>query len=89
METGSYTNLVKEAVYCYEQSTPEKYDEDLHKATRYESCIYELFAQMNDDELNCYRAKLVELGYVKLVDYNHRTRNEIMQWFENNNGQLA
>ena len=77
METGSYTNLVKEAVYCYEQSTPEKYEEDLHKAARYESCIYELFAQMNDDELNCYRAKLVEFGYAKWSDYA-RTENGLV-----------
>lgn len=77
MKTGSYTNLVKGAVYCYEQSTPEKYEEDLHRAARYESYIYELFAQMNDDELNCYRAKLVEFGYATYSDYA-RTENGLV-----------
>jgi len=77
METDLYTHLVREAVYCYEQCTPEKYEEDSHKAARYESCIFELFAQMNDDELNCYRAKLVELGYADWSDYA-RTENGLV-----------
>ncbi len=59
-----YTDRVKECIFCFEQSTPEKYDQDMHKANRYESCIYELFKLMTDDELDCYRAKLIELGYV-------------------------
>jgi hypothetical protein len=66
-----YTDRVKEAIFCYEQSTPEKYDEDMHKANRYESCIYELFKLMTDDELDCYRAKLVELGYVHPDEYKY------------------
>ena len=77
MDTGSYTHTVKEAIFCFEQSTPEKYEEDLHKAARYETCIYELFALMNDDELNCYRAKLVELGYATYSDYA-RTENGLV-----------
>lgn len=84
MDTNSYTDLVKEAIYCYEQSTPEKYEEDLHKANRYEACIYELFRQMTDDELICYKAKLIELGYVVLFDYNFESRLQIMEYFENN-----
>jgi len=51
-----YTDRVKECIFCFEQSTPEKYDQDMHKANRYESCIYELFKLMTDDELDCYRA---------------------------------
>ena len=73
-----YTDKVKECIFCYEQSTPEKYDEDRHKALRYESCIYELFKQMTDPELDCYRAKLVELGYVDYSEYN-RTDNGLVK----------
>ena len=69
-----YTDIVKEAIFCFEQSTPEKYDEDMHKANRYESCIYELFKLMTDDELDCYRAKLVELGYVDKSTYANAER---------------
>lgn len=76
-DTDSYTYLVKEAIFCFEQSTPEKYEEDLHKAARYETCIYELFALMNDNELNCYRAKLIELGYATYPDYA-RTENGLV-----------
>ena len=65
-----YTDRVKEAIFCYEQSTPEKYEEDHHKALRYETCIYELFREMTDGELDCYRAKLVELGYVDPSEYS-------------------
>jgi len=73
-----YTDKVKEAVYCYEQSTPEKYEEDPHKALRYETCIYELFKEMTNGELDCYRAKLVELGYVHYSEYN-RTDNGLVK----------
>ena len=66
-----FTDKVKECIFCFEQSTPEKYDEDMHKANRYESCIYELFKLMTDDELDCYRAKLVELGYVHPDEYKY------------------
>jgi hypothetical protein len=69
-----YTDQVKEAIYCFEQCTSEKYEEDLHKAARYESCIYELFKLMTDDELDCYRAKLVELGYVDKNVYDQAER---------------
>ena len=78
MNNEHYTDLVKECIFCYEQSTPEKYDEDMHKALRYESCIYELFKQMTDPELDCYRAKLVELGYVDYSEYN-RTDNGLVK----------
>jgi hypothetical protein len=70
MDTNMSSNLVKEAIYCYEQSTPEKYEEDMHKANRYESCIYELFKQMTEDELNDYRSQLVALGYVDASIYH-------------------
>ena len=69
-----YTDRVKECIFCFEQSTPEKYDQDMHKANRYESCIYELFKLMTDDELDCYRAKLVELGYVDKSTYANAER---------------
>ena len=69
-----YTDTVKECIYCFEQCTPAKYEEDLHKAARYESCIYELFKLMTDDELDLYRAKLVELGYVNKNIYDHAER---------------
>ena len=78
MSNEHYTDRVKECIFCYEQSTPEKYDEDMHKALRYESCIYELFKQMTDLELDCYRAKLVELGYVDYSEYN-RTDNGLVK----------
>ena len=66
-----YTDRVKECIFCFEQSTPEKYDQDMHKANRYESCIYELFKLMTDDELDCYRAKLIELEYVEPDQYKY------------------
>lgn len=69
-----YTDLVKECIFCYEQSTPEKYDQDMHKANDFESRIYELFKLMTDDELDCYRAKLVELGYVHPDEYKYAER---------------
>jgi hypothetical protein len=78
MNNENYTDRVKECIFCYEQSTSEKYDEDMHKANRYESCIYELFKLMTDDELNCYRAKLVELGYVDPSEYS-RSENGLVQ----------
>jgi len=84
MSDEHYTNRVKEAIFCFEQSTPEKYDEDMHKANRYESCIYELFRQMSAEELVSYKARLIELGYVRLTDYPIQNRGEIMEWFENN-----
>lgn len=79
-----YTNLVKEAIFCFEQSTPEKYEEDVHKAIRYESCIFELFHEMTTEELISYKARLIELGYAKLTDYPIQTRAEITEWFERN-----
>lgn len=78
MSNEHYTDKVKECIFCFEQSTPEKYDEDMYKALRYESCIYELFKQMTDPELDCYRAKLVELGYVNYSEYN-RTDNGLVK----------
>ena len=72
MSNEYYTDKVKECIFCYEQSTPEKYDEDMQKANRYESCNYELFKQMTRQELDCYRSKLVELGYVDASEYSRR-----------------
>jgi hypothetical protein len=71
------TDRVKEAIFCYEQSTPEKYEEDMHTANRYESCIYELFRQMTDTELNAYREQLVKLGYVDASEYS-RSENGLV-----------
>ena len=71
------TDRVKEAVFCYEQSTPEKYEEDVHKANECESRIYELFRQMTDAELNAYREQLVKLGYVDASEYS-RSENGLI-----------
>jgi hypothetical protein len=71
------TDRVKEAIFCFEQSTPAKYEEDMHKANRYESCIYELFRQMTDAELNAYREQLVKLGYVDPSEYS-RSENGLV-----------
>jgi len=71
------TEQVKEAIHCYEQSTPEKYEEDMHKANQYESRIYELFKQMTDAELNAYREQLVKLGYVDASEYS-RSENGLV-----------
>ena len=67
-------NLVKEAIYCYEQCTPQKYEDDLWLASDFESRIYELFKLMSDSELDLYRAKLVELGYVHPDEYKYAER---------------
>ena len=61
--TEQLSNIVKEAIYCFEQSTPEKYEEDMHKASRYESCIYELFDVMTEQDKAAYRQQLIALGY--------------------------
>jgi hypothetical protein len=71
------SDRVKEAIFCYEQSTLEKYEADHHKAARYESCIYELFRQMTDTELNAYREQLVKLGYVDASEYS-RSENGLV-----------
>ena len=73
------TDKVKEAIYCFEQSTPEKYEEDHHKAARYESCIFELFREMTDEELNNYREQLVKLGYVDRSEYSRSENGLITQ----------
>lgn len=67
-------NLVKQAIYCYEQCTPQKYEEDIWKANDFESRIYELFKLMTNDELDLYRAQLVELGYVHPDEYKYAER---------------
>ena len=33
MSNEYYTDKVKECIFCYEQSTPEKYDEDMSHAS--------------------------------------------------------
>lgn len=64
-----FTAEVSACIYCFEQSTPEKYEDDPWLANDYESRIYELFKLMSKAELDCYRAKLVELGYVNPSEY--------------------
>jgi hypothetical protein len=71
------SNLVKEAIYCYEQSTPEKYNDDPFKANDQEARIYELFKQMTDAELDEYRRRLVSLGYVDASEYS-RSENGLV-----------
>jgi hypothetical protein len=70
--TATISTTVKEAIYCYEQSTPEKYEEDLHRALRYETCLYELFNIMSDEETASYKQQLIDLGY---VSSDHYTKN--------------
>ena len=69
-----FTAEVSACIYCFEQSTPEKYEDDPWLANDYESRIYELFKLMSDDELDLYRAKLVELGYVHPDEYKYAER---------------
>lgn len=66
-----YTTTVKEAIYYYEQSTAEKFEEDFDKAYDAECRIFELFRQMYEDEKACYRRKLIELGYVTAEYYEN------------------
>ena len=66
------TDKVKEAIFCYEQSTPEMYEQDMHKANRYESCIYELFREMTEQEKTSYRQQLILLGYVPADHYDKK-----------------
>lgn len=77
-----YTDKVKECIHCFEQSTTEKYDENVELASEFESRIFKLFAIMTDGELDCYRAKLVELGYVDYSEYN-RTDNGLVKALNN------
>jgi hypothetical protein len=74
--TTPLSDIVKEAIFCYEQSTPEKYKEDMHKANRYESCIYELFREMTEEELASYKQQLIDLGYVAP---DHYTKKHIIK----------
>jgi hypothetical protein len=47
-------NIIKEAVWCYNMCKPHKFKENPHNATRYQSCLHELFALMNEEELKQY-----------------------------------
>ena len=71
------SDLVTDAIYCYEQSTPEKYNEDPFKANDYESRIYELFKLMTNAELDEYRRRLVAFGYVNASEYS-RSENGLI-----------
>ena len=71
------SELVNEAIYHFEQSTPEKMEEDFEFAYEHECQIFSLFEKMNDNELNYYRTKLVQLGYSTHSDYN-RTANGLV-----------
>ena len=71
------TDLVAVAIYCYEQSTPEKVEEDPWKANDFESRIYRLFKIMTDAELDEYRRRLVSLGYVDVSEYS-RSENGLV-----------
>ena len=77
-----YTDNVKECIHCYEQSTTEKYEENAEMASDAEARIFKLFEIMTDGELDCYRAKLVELGYVDYSEYN-RTDNGLVKGVNN------
>jgi hypothetical protein len=70
-------DLVEQAIYCYEQCMPQKFEEDLLKANDFESRIYELFKQMTDAELDEYRRRLVSLGYVDASEYS-RSENGLV-----------
>lgn len=71
------SKLVNEAIYHFEESTPEKMEENFEFAYEHECQIFQLFEKMNDNELNSYRLKLVELGYSLHSDYN-RTANGLV-----------
>jgi hypothetical protein len=71
------TDLVAVAIYYYEQSTPEKFEEDPWKANDFESRIYRLFKIMTDAELDEYRRRLVSLGYVDASEYS-RSENGLV-----------
>lgn len=73
-----YTDIVKEAIYCYEQSTSEKYEENAESASAAEARIFELFEKMTNKELDAYRSKLVELKYVDYSEYS-RTENGLVR----------
>ncbi|CAB4143270.1 hypothetical protein UFOVP450_97 [uncultured Caudovirales phage] len=73
-----YTDMVKEAVHCYEQSTPEKYEENAELASAAEARIFKLFTLMTNEELDAYRSKLVELKYVDYSEYS-RTENGLVR----------
>ena len=66
-----YTSIVKEAIYYFEQSTAQKFEEDFDKAYDAECRIFELFRHMSEDENICYIRKLIELGYVSAEYYEN------------------
>jgi len=70
-------DLVEQAIYCYEQCMPQKFEEDPLKANDFESRIYELFKLMTDAELDEYRRRLVSLGYVDASEYS-RSENGLV-----------
>ena len=70
-------DLVEQAIYCYEQCMPQKFEEDPFKANDFESRIYELFKLMTDAELDEYRRRLVAFGYVNASEYN-RSENGLI-----------
>lgn len=77
-----YTDNVKECIHCYEQSSAEHFAVTPFLANEFESRIFQLFMVMTDGELDCYRAKLVELGYVDYSEYN-RTDNGLVKALTN------
>lgn len=73
-----YTDNVKECIHCYEQSTPEKYEENAELASAAEARIFKLFTLMTNEEVVAYRSKLVELKYVDYSEYS-RTENGLVK----------
>lgn len=77
-----YTDNVKECIHCYEQSSAEHFAVTPFLANEFESRIFQLFMVMTDGELDCYRAKLVELGYVDASEYS-RSDNGLVKALTN------
>jgi len=69
--------LVNQAIYHFEQSTDEKKIENSDLAHEHEAAILDIFPKMNDLELESYRTKLVQLGYVDASEYN-RSENGLV-----------
>ena len=51
-------DMVAEAVFCYNHSTDEMYDKDLHTAHRYECCLFSMLGDMTDEEKKLYQREI-------------------------------
>jgi len=54
-------NLIREAVWCYNMSSSEKYGENYTNAHRYHISLYELIRVMTKDELSEYNIRIKTL----------------------------